>query len=114
MTRKKRHPMKMTRVELTKRVAKKAGFTQTDVAKVVNAVFDTIIEMLTEGKHIEIRSFATFKVVNRKERIRRNPRTGEKAMAPAHRAPVFKPARRIKDKVNAVVADIQDPEGEER
>ncbi len=104
----KRSPA-FTRVDLTKRVARKVGFTQHDVAKVVNAVFATITEMLTEGKRVEIRNFATFKVVKRDPRIQRNPHTGEKMTIPARHVAVFKPSRRLKDKVKAIVVDIREP-----
>lgn len=111
MIRKKRHPLKVTRTELTNRVAKTVGFTQTDVKKVVDAVFDTITEMLAEGKRIEIRRFATFKIVRRNPRPFRNPFTGETIMCPAKNIPVFKPARHVKDKVKAIAIDEQNEEG---
>ncbi len=101
MKRKKRHPMKVTRIELANRVAKTVGFTQKDVKRVVDAVFDTITEMLAEGKRIEIRRFGTFKPVKRLAQMRRNPKTDERKMCPEHYVPVFKPARRVKDKVKA-------------
>ncbi len=113
MKRKKRHPLKITRVELTNRVAKQVGFTQIDVKKVVDAIFDTITEMLAEGKLIEIRRFGTFKTVKCPAQMRRNPRTDERKMCPEYIAPKFKPAQHVKDKVNTI-ADVQDDgEGDE-
>ena len=58
------------------------------------------MEALREGKNIEIRGFGTYKVVKRKARIGRNPKTKEKAIITPRRVVKFKPSLSVKTKLN--------------
>ena len=49
-----------------------------DMEKIFEIIFLEITGALCEGKNIEIRGFGTYKIVKRKARIGRNPKTGEK------------------------------------
>jgi DNA-binding protein HU-beta len=53
-------------------------------------VFESIKGSLLKGDKVTLQGFGTFEVVDIAETQRRNPRTGEKFMAPAHKAPKFK------------------------
>jgi len=70
-----------------------------DVASVVDSFLEEVRDALYKHEHIEIRRFGTFKVVDRKRRIARNPHTGEAVEVPKRKVPVFKPSRLIKNKV---------------
>ena len=50
---------------------------------------------LVENKHLEIRSFGTFKVKNHKARKARNPKTGQEVKVPARKKAVFKVSREL-------------------
>ena len=49
-----------------------------DIEKILEIIFLEVEKALREGKNIEIRGFGTYKIVKRKARIGRNPKTGEK------------------------------------
>lgn len=67
---------------------------------VVNSTFDVISEKMSEGKAVHIAGFGNFKVTERAERQGRNPATGEAITIPARKAPLFKPAKHLKDAVD--------------
>jgi DNA-binding protein HU-beta len=70
----------------------------------VDAVVNAITEALTKGEKISIAGFGHFEVRDRPARTGRNPRTGEAVQIPAKKAPAFKPAKGLKDAVNATAA----------
>lgn len=50
---------------------------QRDVERIVNTIFDEIIEAMARGDRVELRGFGAFSVKKRDARAGRNPRTGE-------------------------------------
>ena len=89
----------MTKADIVEDIAQKTGLTKKEVAETVDLFLDKIGNLLIEGRHLEIRGFGTFKVKERKERMARNPRTGEAVPVPSRKVPVFKVSNMLKDKV---------------
>ncbi|WP_028841966.1 HU family DNA-binding protein [Thermodesulfovibrio yellowstonii] len=86
----------MTKAELIAEVAKKAGITKRAAELAVNATFDTIAEVAKQGDTLRIPRFGAFKVVTRKERTARNPRTGEPVKVPQTRLLRFSPSLELR------------------
>lgn len=95
----------MTKRELVIEVAERLGFTQNEVADVVQATLDSITESLSEGNRLEIRNFGVFEYKVRDARIGRNPRTGEAVPIQEKRVVVFKPGKSLKERVEAGEAE---------
>ena len=76
----------MTKAELVEDVARAAELTKKDAERLVELVFESIIETLNRGEKIELRGFGSFRVRERGARRGRNPKTG---------APVDIPAKRV-------------------
>ncbi|HUH13729.1 MAG TPA: HU family DNA-binding protein [Longimicrobiales bacterium] len=95
----------MTKADLVEQVAEAIGpgITKKDCALVVDGLLNAIKDALAEHEHIEIRGFGTFKVRERKSRMARNPRTGDKVRVPARAVPVFKPSKDLRIQVAADV-----------
>lgn len=91
--------MTVTRRELTLRIAGKLGMPPQDVARIVEALFETLANRLVEGERWEFRGFGVFEVRERAARIGRNPRTGETVPVPPRRAVVFQPGKFMKQEV---------------
>ena len=89
----------MTKAEIVEDIAAKTGLTKKEIAEAVDQFLKTVSDALADGKHLEIRGFGTFKVKERKERMARNPRTGDAVPVPARRVPVFKVSKMLKDRV---------------
>ena len=66
----------MIRSELVQKIAEEnPHLTQRHVERVLNTVFDEIINALAKGDRVELRGFGAFSVKSRDARIGRNPRT---------------------------------------
>lgn len=89
----------MTKADIVRNIAQGTGLTKTDTAAVVDGFIDAVIEALQQGEHIEIRGFGTFKSVSRAPRTGRNPRTGAEVKISRRRAPVFKPSKELRARV---------------
>ncbi|MBD3278454.1 MAG: integration host factor subunit beta [Candidatus Aegiribacteria sp.] len=91
----------MTKADIVSKIAAhdNIDLNKKDIASVVDGFLDEVRNALYNHKHIEIRRFGTFKVVERKKRIARNPHTGEAVEVPQRMVPVFKPSRIVKNEV---------------
>ena len=90
----------MTKAELVEEVVLLGDLTRRDGEVIVDSIFDSVIQALKSGDKIEIRGFGSFRIRQRKPRIGRNPKTGEKVDVPAKRVPYFKPSKELRDLVN--------------
>jgi integration host factor subunit beta len=90
----------MTKADLVEEVARVSDMTKKDSEKLVEIVFDSIIETLKKGDKIELRGFGSFRVRQRGSRKGRNPKTGEAVDVPAKRVAYFKPGKELKELIN--------------
>ncbi len=90
----------MTKADLIDEVSKLAELTRKDSEVIVETIFDSIVRSLRAGDKIEIRGFGSFRTRQRKPRVGRNPKTGERVEVPAKKIPFFKPSKELKDLVN--------------
>jgi integration host factor subunit beta len=90
----------MTKADLVEDVAKAAELTKKDAERLVEIVFESIIETLNKGEKIELRGFGSFRVRERGARRGRNPKTGDPVNIPAKRVPYFKPGKELKELIN--------------
>lgn len=90
----------MTKAELIESIAAKIDLQKTVAERVVNTIFDDIVEALKNGDKVNISGFGTFQVSNRKARTGRNPKTGEAIEISASRSAKFKPGKLFKDSLN--------------
>ena len=90
----------MTKADLIEEVSRLAELTRKDSEVIVETIFDSIVRSLRVGDKIEIRGFGSFRTRQRKPRVGRNPKTGERVEVPAKKIPFFKPSKELKDLVN--------------
>ena len=90
----------MTKADLIDEVSRLAELTRKDSEIIVETIFDSIVRSLCTGDKIEIRSFGSFRTRQRKPRVGRNPKTGDRVEVPAKKIPFFKPSKELKDLVN--------------
>ena len=83
----------MTKADLVEEIAAQTGVSKNHTAVIVDGMLDAVCRALSDGKHLEIRGFGTFKVRERRARRARNPRSGSEVMVPAKLVPVFKPSK---------------------
>ena len=85
--------------DLIAKVAETAELSKKQASLVVNTVFDTISESLSNGEKVQIIGFGSFDVRERAERKGRNPQTGAELVIPASKVPGFKAGKALKETV---------------
>jgi len=90
----------LTRKTLYNKLYGTLGFSKNISKILVTNVFDEIILSLANSKEVKISSFGTFKTINKKERIGRNPKTKEEAKISARKVVVFRASTQLKKKLN--------------
>ena len=92
---------KMTKSELiAKLAANNPDLYYRDVERLVNTIFDKIIEALENGDRVELRGFGAFSVRHHDARIGRNPRTGEAVEVASKKVPFFKMGKGMQERLN--------------
>jgi len=72
-----------------------------DVERIVNVIFDEIVEALARGERVELRGFGAFTVKHRPAREGRNPRTGAAVSVAEKYVPFFKTGKELRDRLNS-------------
>ncbi|MGB3688816.1 MAG: integration host factor subunit beta [Jannaschia helgolandensis] len=91
----------MIRSELIQKVAdENPHLYQRDVEKIVNTIFEEVIQALSDGNRVELRGFGAFSVKQRDARTGRNPRTGEAVEVEEKHVPFFKAGKLLRDRLN--------------
>ncbi|HXC87497.1 MAG TPA: HU family DNA-binding protein [Candidatus Cybelea sp.] len=94
----------LTKADLIEEVLRITELPRKESETIVETIFDSIIESLQNGDKIEIRGFGSFRTRQRRGRVGRNPKTGEKVEVPPKKIPFFKPSKELKDFVNSTDA----------
>ena len=89
-----------TRSTLSEAVFKNVGLSRNESSALVDTVFNEILKSLIDGDDVKISSFGTFIVRNKKERIGRNPKTGEEVPITARSVVTFRASNVLKSRVN--------------
>lgn len=72
-----------------------------DVERIVNTIFSEITKSLSENRRVELRGFGAFSVQKRRERIGRNPKTGDAVKVESKHIPRWKMGKELKVKLNS-------------
>jgi DNA-binding protein HU-beta len=91
----------VTKNEFVDRVADKSGLGKGEAAKAVDAVLDSLQEVLSRGGEVNFTGFGKFSVTDRSARQGVNPQTGEKIQIAASRVPRFSAGSSLKSAVKS-------------
>lgn len=89
-----------TRQEMIGRIARETGLERRAVALVISRFIDEIESSLVDGRPVQLRPLGTLKPVSRKARIGRVLETNEPLGIPGRKSVVFRPAERLRRKLN--------------
>ena len=99
----------MIRSELIQKIAdENPHLTQRDTERIVNVIFDCIVEAMAKGNRVELRGFGAFSVKRRDGRTGRNPRTGEAVQVEEKHVPFFKTGKLLRERLNGGVDPGED------
>ena len=87
----------MTKAELVEDVAEAAELTKKDAERLVEIVFESIIETLNQGEKIELRGFGSFRVRERELDAVEIPRPATRLVFPPNAFPISNPEKSSKN-----------------
>jgi DNA-binding protein HU-beta len=91
----------MNKADIVKTLKEKCGLSTLAQAEAAyDNLFNIIGASLKEGDAVSIAGFGTFKVVDRKARKGRNPRTGEEVQIPASTVVKFTAGKALKESLS--------------
>jgi len=90
----------MTKGKIIGIVAEGTGLTKLETGAVIDGFMATVIYALSHGETVQIRELGSFRVVKRKARTARNPRTGGIVLIPARLTVKFRPAKSLRASLN--------------
>jgi len=89
-----------TRKDLSNKIYKHLGFSKNLSSKIIDDFFSILILEIIKSNKVKISSFGTFSILDKKERIGRNPKTKIEAKILSRKIVRFKPSSLLKDKLN--------------
>lgn len=100
----------ITKKNLIHKISQKKGIHPNDVRVVVQAFLDEMTDVLMRGDRLEFRDFGVFEIVERKEKIGRNPKNPSVPIKiPARRAVKFTPGKKMKQQIETPAAPSSSP-----
>ncbi len=89
----------MNKTELTKKISADMKITKKDAGIAVDAILETITDVVGTRQKVQIPGFGTFDVRDRKSYIGRNPKSGEEIEIQSVSVPIFKASRRLRNNI---------------
>ena len=89
-----------TRNKLAERINLKLGYSREEAKEFIEVFLNYIKTNVNSKKNLKISKLATFKVINKKERIGRNPKTGKEAIISGRKVISCKFSKNLKSKIN--------------
>jgi integration host factor subunit alpha len=89
-----------TRNKLAERINVKLGYSKEESKEFIEFFLNYIKVNINTKENIKISKLASFKVITKKERIGRNPKTGEEAIISERKVVSCKFSKNLKNKIN--------------
>lgn len=89
-----------TREDIAESLHNDFGLTKKDCSMFVNDILDIITDGLKVNGYVKIHNFGSFKIVRKKSRIGRNPKTMENVIISERNVLKFKPSKSTLNYIN--------------
>ena len=89
-----------TREDIAESLHSDFGLTKKDCIIFVNDIIDIIIDGLKVNGYVKIHNFGSFKIIRKKSRLGRNPKTREDVMISERNVLKFKPSKSMLNYIN--------------
>jgi nucleoid DNA-binding protein len=90
----------MNKADLVMDLSTRLNITQKQASKIVDAFVETVLEALKDEGRVCIMGFGSFRRRDRKSRMARNPKTGERIQVGEKSVPHFTPGKDLVEAVN--------------
>ncbi|OFW98771.1 MAG: integration host factor subunit alpha [Alphaproteobacteria bacterium RIFCSPHIGHO2_12_FULL_63_12] len=94
----------LTRADLTDAIYRSLGISRNESSNFVERILEEVSASLERGETVKISSFGTFSVRRKKQRMGRNPKTGEEVPITPRRVATFRASHVMKDQINKSLA----------
>lgn len=94
----------VTRADLSEAVYREIGLSRTESSDLVESVIDHVSDALLRGETVKLAGFGTFSLRDKKQRIGRNPKTGEAVPITPRRVLVFKASQVMRERVDSALS----------
>ena len=92
----------ITRADLANAVSQEIKLSRAEAAELIDQILEEIANALERGESVRLSSFGAFEVRLKRERVGRNPKTGEEVPIGARRVVSFKPSDVLKRFINTL------------
>lgn len=91
----------ITRADLSEAVYADVGLSRHESAQFVDLVLEEVSKALVAGEQVKLSSFGSFSVRHKKQRVGRNPKTGEEVPIMPRRVLMFRASHTLKERISA-------------
>ncbi len=89
------------KIDLIKDLSLKTGYSQNYSKKIVDDLINIFIQNIKSG-NLNLKNIGSFKLLNKKERIGRNPKTKEEFIITSRKSLSFTSSKKIIDNLNKI------------
>ena len=89
------------KIDLVKDLSLKTGYSQSYSKKIVDDLINIFIQNIKSG-NLNLKNIGSFKLLNKKERIGRNPKTKEQFIITSRKSLSFTSSKKIIDNLNKI------------
>jgi integration host factor subunit alpha len=87
----------VTRADLVEALAKRANMQRTDANRLLTRMLEMMQDSLVDGDTVKLSRFGNFNVRAKRQRIGRNPKTGEEVPITPRRVVTFRPSQMLRE-----------------
>ena len=95
----------ITKLDMVNHLNEKLGLNKVESKELVEAFFDEIKKSLINNEEVKLSGFGNFKILNKRERPGRNPKTGEPAIISARKVVTFKAGQKLRKKMSNILSE---------
>ncbi len=90
-----------TKNDISKNISSEIGISKNYSKEIVDDLI-TVLKKIIKLKETNIKNFATFKIINKNQRLGRNPKTSEEFIISKRKSVKFIVSKKFKDKINSL------------
>lgn len=87
----------ITRADLIEALARRANMQRADANRLLTRMLEMVQDSLVEGETVKLSRFGNFNVRAKRQRVGRNPKTGEEVPITPRRVVTFRPSQMLRE-----------------
>ncbi|MGD9980087.1 MAG: integration host factor subunit alpha [Hyphomonadaceae bacterium] len=87
----------VTRADLVEALARRANMQRADANRLLTRMLEMMQDAMVEGETVKLSRFGNFNVRAKRQRIGRNPKTGEEVPITPRRVVTFRPSQMLRE-----------------